>query len=132
MSSEKDANFVSMVNEIKDDVTSLVNDHIELAQAEIKESIARLAKSSGLFIAAIAMLNLAVVFAFIATAYYINTLGYELWVSFLFVFGGLTLCGIVIGLFAMRQISKITFGSKTAKSVRNTVQTLSNIRPGSK
>jgi uncharacterized membrane protein YqjE len=132
MSSEKDANFVSMVNEIKDDVTSLVNDHIELAQAEIKESMARLAKSSGLFIAAIAMLNLAVVFAFIAAAYYINTLGYELWVSFLFVFGGLTLCGIVIGLFAMRQISKITLGSKTAKSVRNTVQTLSSIRPGSK
>jgi uncharacterized membrane protein YqjE len=132
MSSEKDANFVSMVNEIKDDVTSLVNDHIELAQAEIKESIARLAKSSGLFIAAIAMLNLAVVFAFIAAAYYINSIGYELWVSFLFVFGGLTLCGIVIGLFAMRQISKITFGSKTAKSVRNTVQTLSSIRPGSK
>jgi len=132
MSSEKDANFVSMVNEIKDDVTSLVNDHIELAQAEIKESMARLAKSSGLFIAAIAMLNLAVVFAFIAAAYYINTLGYELWVSFLFVFGGLTLFGIVIGLFAMRQISKITLGSKTAKSVRNTVQTLSSIRPGSK
>jgi Flp pilus assembly protein TadB len=78
------------------------------------------------------MLNLALVFVFIAAAYYINTLGYELWVSFLFVFGGLTLCGIVIGLFAMRQISKITFGSKTAKSVRNTVQTLSNIRPGSK
>jgi uncharacterized membrane protein YqjE len=132
MSSEKDANFVSMVNEIKDDVTSLVNNHIELAQAEVKESVARLAKSSGLFIAAIAMLNLAVVFAFIGAAYYINTLGYELWVSFLFVFGGLTFFGIVLGLFAMRQASKITFGTKTVKSVTNTVQTISSIRPGSK
>ena len=132
MSSEKDANFVSMINSVKDDLTSLVDSHIELARAEARESVGRIAKSSGLFITAIAMLNLALVFVFIAAAYYINTLGYELWVSFLFVFGGLTLCGIVIGLFAMRQISKITFGSKTAKSVRNTVQTLSNIRPGSK
>jgi hypothetical protein len=71
-------------------------------------------------------------FVFIAAAYYLNTLGYELWVSFLFVVGGLTLGGVILGLFAMRQASKITFGTKTAKSVRNTVQTISSIRPGSK
>lgn len=132
MSTEKDANFVSMVNEIKEDVTSLVASHIELAQAEAKESVGRLAKSSGLFITAIAMLNLAVVFVFIAAAYYLNTLGYELWVSFLFVVGGLTIGGIVLGLLAMRQASKITIGSKTAKSVSNTVQTISSLRTGTK
>jgi Flp pilus assembly protein TadB len=132
MSSEKDANFVSMINSIKDDLTSLVDSHIELARAEAKESVGRIAKSSGLFITAIAMFNLAVVFVFIAAAYYLNTLGYELWVSFLFVVGGLTLGGVVLGLFAMRQASKITFGTKTAKSVSNTVQTISSIRPGSK
>lgn len=132
MSLDKDSNFVSMINSIKEDLTSLVNSHIELAQAEAKESVGRLAKSSGLFITAIAMLNLAVVFVFIAAAYYLNTLGYELWVSFLFVVGGLAIGGVVLGLLAMRQVSKITFGSKTAKSVTDTVQTLSNIRPGSK
>jgi len=132
MSLDKDSNFVSMINSIKDDLTSLVNSHIELAQAEAKESVGRLAKSSGLFITAIAMLNLAVVFVFIAAAYFLNTLGYELWVSFLFVVGGLAIGGVVLGLLAMRQVSKITFGSKTAKSVTDTVQTLSNIRPGSK
>jgi len=132
MSLDKDSNFVSMINSIKDDLTSLVNSHIELAQAEAKESVGRLAKSSGLFVTAIAMLNLAVVFVFIAAAYYLNTLGYELWVSFLFVVGGLTIGGVILGLLAMRQVSKITFGSKTAKSVTDTVQTLSNIRPGSK
>lgn len=132
MSSEKDANLVSMINSIKDDVTSLVNSHIELARAEAKESVGRIAKSSGLFITAIAMLNLALVFVFVAAAYYLNTLGYELWVSFLFVVGGLTLGGVILGLLAMRQASKITFGTKTAKSVTNTVQTISSIRPGSK
>ena len=132
MSLDKDSNFVSIINSIKDDLTSLVNSHIELAQAEAKESVGRLAKSSGLFVTAIAMLNLAVVFVFIAAAYYLNTLGYELWVSFLFVVGGLAIGGVVLGLLAMRQVSKITFGSKTAKSVTDTVQTLSNIRPGSK
>jgi Flp pilus assembly protein TadB len=132
MSPEKDPNFVSMINSIKDDLTSLVNSHIELAQAEAKESVGRLAKSSGLFITAIAMLNLAVVFVFIAIAYYLNTLGYELWVSFLFVVGGLTIGAILLGLLAKRQASKITFGTKTAKSVTDTVQTISNLRPGSK
>ena len=132
MSSEKDSSFVSMVNSIKEDLTSLVNSHIELAQAEAKESVGRLAKSSGLFMTAIAMLNLAIVFVFIAAAYYLNTLGYELWVSFLFVVGGLTVGAIFLGLLAKRQASKITFGTKTAKSVTDTVQTISNLRPGSK
>lgn len=132
MSPEKDTNFVSMINSIKEDLASLVTSHIELAQAEAKESVGRLAKSSGLFMAAIAMANLAVVFGFIAVAYYINTLGYELWISFLFVVGGLTLAAIVLGLLAKRQISKITFGSKTAKSVTDTVQSISNLRSGSK
>jgi hypothetical protein len=132
MSLEKDSNFVSMINSIKDDLTSLVNSHIELAQAEAKESVGRLAKSSGLFITAVAMLNLAVVFVFIAVAYYLNTRGYELWVSFLFVVGGLTLGGVLLGLLAMRQASKITFGTKTAKSVTDTVNTISNLRSGSK
>jgi Flp pilus assembly protein TadB len=132
MSTEKDANFVSMINSIKDDLTSLVNSHIELAQAEAKESVGRIAKSSGLFITAIAMLNLAIVFVFIAAAYYINTLGFELWVSFLFVVGGLLLGAVFLGLLAKRQASKITFGTKTAKSVTDTVNTISNLRPGSK
>jgi Flp pilus assembly protein TadB len=132
MSPEKDASFVSMINSIKDDLTSLVNSHIELAQAEAKESVGRIAKSSGLFITAIAMLNLAIVFVFIAAAYFINTLGFELWVSFLFVVGGLLLGAVFLGLLAKRQASKITFGTKTAKSVTDTVNTISNLRPGSK
>jgi Flp pilus assembly protein TadB len=132
MSPEKDASFVSMINSIKDDLTSLVNSHIELAQSEAKESVGRIAKSSGLFITAIAMLNLAIVFVFIAAAYYINTLGFELWVSFLFVVGGLILGAVFLGLLAKRQASKITFGTKTAKSVTDTVNTISNLRPGSK
>lgn len=132
MSSDKDTNFVSMINSIKDDLTSLVDNHIELARAEAKESVGRIAKSSGLFITALTLLNLAFVFIFIAGAYYLNTLGFELWVSFLFAVGALTLGGVLLGLLAMRQASKITFGTKTAKSVTNTVQTISSIRPGSK
>jgi hypothetical protein len=132
MSSEKDTNFVSMVNSIRDDLTSLVDNHIELARAEAKESVGRIVKSSGLFITALTLLNLAFVFVFIAGAFYLNTLGYELWVSFLFAVGALTLGGVLLGLLAMRQASKITFGTKTAKSVTNTVQTISSIRPGSK
>ena len=78
------------------------------------------------------MANLAIAFVFLAFAYYLNTLGFEMWVSFLFVVAGLTLGSILFGVLAKRQISKITIGSKTVKSVTNTVQTISSIRPGSK
>ena len=132
MSPEKDANFVSMINSIREDLTSLVDNHIELARAEAKESVGRIAKSSGLFITALTLLNLAFVFVFIAAAYYLNTLGFELWVSFLIAVGVLTFGGVLLGLLAKQQASKITFGTKTAKSVTDTVNTISNLRSGSK
>jgi uncharacterized membrane protein YqjE len=132
MSTEKDANFVSMVNEIKDDVTSLVNSHIELAQAEAKEAVGRISKYTALFITSIAMANLAIAFVFLAFAFYLNARGYKMWVSALFVVGGLSIGSVLFAVLSKRQLSKITIGSKTVKSATNTVQTISSIRPGSK
>ena len=132
MSEKQEPTLISMVNSIKDDLTSLVNGHIELAQAEAKEAVGRMAKSSGLFLTAIAIANLAGIFIFIAAAYYINTLGYELWVSFLLVVAGLATLALILGLLAWRQIRKVTLGSRTAKSLSDTVQTLTTLRPGSK
>jgi uncharacterized membrane protein YqjE len=132
MSEQQEPTLTSMIISIKDDLTSLVNNHIELAQAEAKEAVGRMAKSSGLFLTAIAMANLAGIFAFIAAAYYINTLGYELWVSFLFVVAGLAAFALIFGLLAWRQIRKVTLGSRTAKSLSDTVQTLTTLRSDSK
>ena len=132
MSEQQEPSLVSMINSIKDDLISLVNNHIELAQAEAKEAVGRMAKSSGLFLTAIAIANLAGIFVFIAAAYYLNTLGYELWISFLLVVAGLATLALILGLLAWRQIRKITLGSRTAKSLADTVQTLTTLRPGSK
>lgn len=132
MSEQQEPTLTSMINSIKDDLTSLVNSHIELAQAEAKEAVGRMAKSSGLFFTAIAMANLTAVFVFIAAAYYLNTLGYELWVSFLLVVAGLATLALILGLLAWRQIRKITLGSRTARSLADTVQTITNLRSGSK
>jgi hypothetical protein len=55
-----------------------------------------------------------------------------MWVSALFVVGGLSIGSVLFAVLAKLQISKITVGSKTAKSVTNTVQTISSLRPGSK
>ena len=132
MSEQQEPTLTSMINSIKDDLTSLVNSHIELAQAEAKEAVGRMAKSSGLFLTAIAIVNLAGIFIFIAAAYYLNTLGYELWISFLLVVAGLATLALILGLLAWRQIRKITLGSRTAKSLADTVQTLTTLRSGSK
>jgi hypothetical protein len=55
-----------------------------------------------------------------------------MWVSALFVVGGLSIGSVLFAVLSKRQLTKITIGSKTAKSVTNTVQTISSIRPGSK
>ena len=38
MSEQQEPNLTSMINSIKDDLTSLVTSHVELAQAEAKEA----------------------------------------------------------------------------------------------
>jgi uncharacterized membrane protein YqjE len=132
MSKDREPSLITMVTSIFDDLSDLVRNHIELAQAEAKEAISGIAKFSGLLIVAITLLNLAGIFAFIAAAYYLNTLGYELWVSFLLVVAGLVAVALILGLLAWRQIRKVTLGSRTAKSLADTVQTLTTLRPGSK
>lgn len=132
MSEQQEPTLTSMINSIKDDLISLVNSHIELAQVEAKEAVGRMAKSSGLFFTAIAMANLVVVFVFLAAAYYLNSLGHELWVSFLLVVAGLATLALILGLLAWRQIRKITLGSRTVKSLADTVQTITTLRSGSK
>jgi uncharacterized membrane protein YqjE len=131
MSKDRDPSLISMIMSIVDDLSSLVRGHIELAQAEAKEAVSRIAKFSGLLITAIMMLNLAGIFIFIAAAYYLNTLGYELWVSFLLVVAGITAVALIFGLLAWRQIKKITLGSRTVKSFTETAQTISTLRSGS-
>lgn len=132
MGKDREPSLISMVTSIIDDLSGLVRNHIELAQAEIKEAISGVAKFSGLLVIAISLLNLAGIFIFVAAAFYLNTLGYELWVSFLLVVAGLATFALIIGLLAWRQIRKITLGSRTAKSLADTVQTLTTLRSNSK
>lgn len=132
MSKDREPSFISLVTSIFDDLSGLVRNHIELVQTEVKEAISGIAKFSGLLIVAITLLNLAGIFIFISVAYYLNTLGYELWVSFLLVVAGLATLALILGLLAWRQLRKITLGSRTAKSLVATVQTLTNLRSGSK
>lgn len=132
MSKDREPSLISMVTSIADDLSAIVRGHIELAQAEVKEAISGMAKFSGLIVAAVTFLNLAGIFIFIAVAYYLNTLGYQLWVSFLLVVAGLVIFALILGLLAWRQIRKITLGSRTAKSLADTVSTITTLRPGSK
>lgn len=132
MSKDREPSFFTLVTSIFADLSDLVRNHIELAQAEVKEAISGIAKFSGLLIMVITLINLAGIFIFIAAAFYLNTLGYELWVSFLFVVAGLATLALILGLLAWRQIRKITLGSRTAKSLADTVQTIANLRSDSK
>ena len=132
MSENQDQNLSSMIASVVEDMNSLVRGHIELAKAEAREGITRVISASVLFISALAMANLAVIFVFIALAFFLNNQGFPLWVSFLVVMLALLVgAGIMVAI-ALNVLRKITFGTRTADSITETARTLVNSRESSK
>ena len=98
-----------MVESLQADVTGLVQDHIELAKAELRETVKNASIATGLNILALGVAWVGVIFIFIAGAFGINAAGLELWLSFLimalgmFVFAG---CCVAIGALKFKKAAK--------------------------
>ena len=132
MSENQDKNLTSMITSIVEDLNTLVRGHIELAKAEARDGISRLITSSILLIVSLAMANLAIIFVFIALAFFLNNQGFPLWVSFLVVMGGLLFGSILLLILAIRTLKKITFGTRTLDSFNETTKTFIDLRDGLK
>ena len=59
---EQEKNLTGLINSITENVTNLVRGHIELAKAEAIAALKNAMKSSVLFLIALAMVNLAMIF----------------------------------------------------------------------
>lgn len=106
-----------MVENLQADVTGLVQDHIELAKAELRETVKNASIATGLNIVALGVAWVGIIFLFIAGAFGISEAGLELWLSFLIMaLGMFVFAGLCVGLGVMKF--------KKAASPKRTIKTL--------
>ncbi|MCF2529212.1 phage holin family protein [Yinghuangia soli] len=109
------------------DMSTLVRSEIELAKSEVKVSAIQVAKGSGAFIAAGALLFFAFPFLSVALAYGIHALGLGLGWSFLIVGGFYVLLAVLLGLFGVKSFKKVRAPERTIRSTQETVATLKSV-----
>jgi uncharacterized membrane protein YqjE len=128
---EQDKNIVGFINSITENITNLVRGHIELAKAEAIEAVKNALKSSVLFLVAIAMVNLGMIFLFIAGAFWLSE-AFELSTStgFLITGGVLFVTALAFVAIAVSKLKNIKNSRKTIDSLNETSKTLLSFRPG--
>lgn len=130
---EQEKNLTGFINSITENLTSLVRGHIELAKAEAIEAIKNAIKSSVLFMIALAMVNLGMIFLFIAGSFWISEV-FDLpsSVGFLITGGILFIAALVFVGIGFAKIKNIKNSRKTIDSINATSETLLSLRPGKK
>ncbi|WP_116949134.1 phage holin family protein [Jiangella endophytica] len=118
------ASIGQLVASIKDDLTGLVRDEIELAKAELRED-AKEAGLGGAMIAAAALLGLvAFVLGSIALVYGVHALGLTLGWSFLVVAGAYVLVALLLLLAARSRFGRISKAERTKTTAREAARAL--------
>lgn len=130
---EQDKNLAGLINSITENVTTLVRGHIELAKAEVIAAIKNALKSSVLFLLAIAMVNLGMIFLFIGLAFWVSqAFGLASSTGFFITAGVLILVALVFVGIALAKVKSIFESRKTIDSINATSQTLQSLIPGKK
>ena len=128
---EQDKNIVGFINSITENITNLVRGHIELAKAEAIEAVKNVLKSSVLFMVALAMVNLGMIFLFIAGAFWLSE-AFDLSTAagFLITGGVLFVTAITFVAIGIAKLRSIKNSRKTIDSLNETSKTLLSFRPG--
>lgn len=130
---EQDRNIVGYINSITENITNLVRGHIELAKAEAMEAVKNAIKSSVLFMIALAMVNLGMIFLFIAGAFWLSeTFNMSTASGFLITGGILFVTALTFVAIGVAKLRGIKNSNKTIDSINKTSKTLLSLRPGKK
>jgi uncharacterized membrane protein YqjE len=117
-----------MIESLQSDVTGLVQDHIELAKAELRETVKNASIATGLNILALSIAWVGLIFLFIAGAFGISAAGLPDWLSFLIMGLGLFvvagLC-VAIGILKFKKAAK---PKRTIQSLNKTYGALSKYK----
>ncbi len=130
---EQEKNLSGLINSITDNVTSLVRGHIELAKAEALAAAKNVLKSSVLLMIAIAIINLGVIFLFIAGAFWVSeTFDFSTSAGFLIIGGSLILLALFFVAIAVVKLKSIKDSRRTIDSLNATSESLRSLLPGNK
>lgn len=130
---ERDKSLIGVVTTIIESVIFLVRGHIELAKAELTEAFKNVVKSSVLFLIAIVLINLSVVFLLISLAIWLSeVLNMSNSAGFLIVGGSLFALSIALILIGLVKLNKVKNSRKTIDSLNATAESLRALIPGNK
>ncbi len=118
-----------LIASIREDLSSLVRDEVELAKAEMRESAARAGAGGALGAIGLYLIVLATVLLAIAAAYGLTGLGLHPGWAFLIVGGALLLIAALLMLIARGRFTKIS-GPQRAQRAASRIGAA--LRPGSR
>jgi hypothetical protein len=120
----------ALVQSAMADVSTLVRGEIELAKAEVGDSVKRAGIGLGFFGAAGAVLFFSGIFIFVALAEGLTALGLPRWLSYLLVWLLLVLIAGLAAFLGVRKLKKIKKPERTLETLHDLPQVLHREAPG--
>jgi len=128
MSDKSGPSISAMINSMLEDVVALLRGHIELAKAEIKESISSFLKSSAYLLVALSVGHLALILLLMTAGFGLVAAGLEPWAAFLSVSLVLVaLTGVLIWA-GIRKLKGLSKSHRTVDAFTETADTLRSMR----
>lgn len=124
---EDGRSLAELIKGATSDVSTLVRGEIELAKAEVRETVKLSGQGVGMIAAAVFLILLAVVLLSVAAAYGLVAAGLDPWLAFLIVAVVYLIVAAILGLVARSQLKKAKAPERTIESVK---QLQSALRPG--
>ncbi|NED99208.1 phage holin family protein [Phytoactinopolyspora halotolerans] len=118
------ASVGQLVSAVREDLTGLIKDEIDLAKAEIREDVKSAGMGGALVAAAGFLVVLAVVLLSVALAYGVSALGLGPGWAFLIVAAFYLIVAGLLGLWAKSRFSSITGPARAKVAARQAVQAL--------
>jgi protein-S-isoprenylcysteine O-methyltransferase Ste14 len=118
------ASIGQLVASIKDDLTGLVRDEIELAKAELKQDAKEAGLGGALIAVALFLGLLAVILGSFALVYGLHALGLGLGWSFLVVAGAYVIVALLLLLTARSRFGRISKAERTKTTAREAARAL--------
>lgn len=127
----QDSSIAALVSSAIADTRALIQQQIDLAKAEMRQSAKEAAASSGLFIGAGVLAFLGFVFVLVAAAYGIVAAGLPVWAGFLIVAVVLILVALILALVGRARSKRIGPPQRAIAAANETAQALQRAVPGS-
>lgn len=106
------------------DVAALISAQIELAKAEIRQSMKQAGSAFGLMIGAGVLAFLALIFLLVTIAYGLVALGLPVWAGFGIVTLALIIIAVILGLLGKRHADKVQAPERTLAQLEQTAKAL--------